>query len=228
MIDSDPLRRGQQKRGFGVPIRGSVLAKAAVAVTGLSCVRRACVTPRHHHDRMQLALEAPRQASLASTPVAREMRAEVRLEAVWARPGWRRQTCRCTRVAPCRCRHCHARVLRCKRRSAVPGASWAHLGQGDQPMKSLVLSPVSPLSALCALASCMGALLLPAPAQAIVGGLPTTDFKATGIGLQVTDKRGADGAARGFRRGQHLQQRLRQPHGAGALRRARLGHLPGP
>ena len=31
-------------------------------------------------------------------------------------------------------------------------------------------------------------LLGPAPAQAIVGGLPTTNFKATGTGLQVTDQ----------------------------------------
>lgn len=41
------------------------------------------------------------------------------------------------------------------------------------------------ISALVAIAA--AGLLLTAPAQAIVGGLPTTNFKATGIGLQVTD-----------------------------------------
>ncbi len=40
---------------------------------------------------------------------------------------------------------------------------------------------------LVAAAAAATALLLAAPAQAIVGGLPTTDFRATGIGLQVTD-----------------------------------------
>lgn len=41
--------------------------------------------------------------------------------------------------------------------------------------------------ALSALLATTAALWLANPAHAIVGGLPTTDFKATGIGLQVTD-----------------------------------------
>lgn len=43
------------------------------------------------------------------------------------------------------------------------------------------------LRALPALTVATAALCLASPAQAIIGGLPTAAFKATGIGLQVTD-----------------------------------------